>query len=270
MRKALKKILLFACILEIFSVNIISVHANWYETLPKLESENSISKLEKLDIVRKPFERWKQEDGITRRDMFKMAYIIKNGNREFYENNTNSEEAITYIENWKEKNSWRQTEYMDVEPASFDYYLTYSLLRTRLISGEHGENGYVANFDSYGTYEQALTIIGRLFDDPDIYGNFYLENELVDKQKEHPYYIFACNIGLINSSNPMNVASPQITIEQLNQPITAYEYMDLLYRALYIPFVRVKDYEVSVNAHYIDYYWLLPMENDTIHEDIID
>ena len=244
---------------------------NWYKSLPEIERENSIYRLEELDIVRKPFERWGEENYITRRDVFKIAYIVKNGDRKLYENGENGSESILKIENWKNQNFWLQTEYVDVEKGSFDYYLIYSLLRVSLISGEPSENGHVANFDTYATYEDALTVIGRLFDDPNLYAGYYQGSELVDKTQKHPYYTFATNIGLINSTSLTDPSSPQITPEQLDDSITAFEYLHLLYRALYIPFVCIEDYNISVNCHYIDNFSAQSIEeNATLYEDIVD
>lgn|GEM_PF-3351881 len=222
----------------------------------KQQLRMSVNSLKNLDIVRDPEKRWNETDYITRRDMFKMVHVVKGKNigkaRQFFVN-VNDEEADEKINAIKEKLSYyKVVEFKDVQYGTYDYYLVYSLLVLNLISGKINEEGYIADLDAYATYEEALTVIGHLFDDIDMHGGMPGTLYLIDLKDKHPYFKFACEIGLINSSSKVDLSSPKIDETMLNQPILAYEFMHLLYRALYIPTIKVSDFYSSINFRYIE------------------
>ena len=71
---------------------------------------------------------------------------------------------------------------------------------------------------------------------------------------DYPYYKFAEEIGLINGNNLVNYSSLSVDESQLNEPIPAYEFMHLLYTALYIPHLQHDDYSGNTiyGFRYID------------------
>lgn len=244
----------------------------WEDRIREAAVEQAVDKLEKLDLVHKPKERWRREDFITRRDAFSLVYMIKSYTKEYYPED--EEELKKYMDRLIAvcvENS-RKTErpFWDVKEDSEDAYLLISLIIYRLINGNcenmsysYAEDGNMffceqgkwnegdyptANFNSYATYEEALTMIGRLFND---YSRTHRFNEF-PKQEEHPYYVYAEQLGLINCKNEMQVSAPIIKEEQLNDYISAWEFMNLLHRAMYVPFSFIADYANEDNYHYID------------------
>ena len=91
-------------------------------------------------------------------------------------------------------------------------------------------------------------MIGRLFNDLKIMRHY----EEFPYGEEHEYYEYAKKIGLINSELKMDASSPYITVEQLGKSMPAWEFLHLLYRAMYIPFEYEGEWTYNGNCHYID------------------
>lgn len=272
----MKKKVLCWCFMLIFAVQ--TVGAVKYNTtgrwnlLQQLERENSVRKLEQLDIVRNPSERWTQDSLIQRRDAFKMAYIVKTGGRELHENGDEPDISIPFIE--QRKKTLRlyglNPDFTDIEQNTFDYYFVDSLLAEKLLYGTNSSDGSKAELDRSATYDEALAIIGRLFYQVGSYSYGELITEdVVDENAAHPYFEFARQLGLINSPNPVDLSCPQIQPEQLAQPIPAYEFMHLLHRALYIPYGSITCFSVSLDERYIDNF-VEKKDGSSYREDIVD
>ena len=70
----------------------------------------------------------------------------------------------------------------------------------------------------------------------------------------HTLYHYAEEINLINTNNYADPCCPQITLNMLPQPITAYEFLVLLNRAMYIPAPNCDDYTAVEMFDYINRY----------------
>lgn len=227
--------------------------------------------LERFDIVRNIDEKYNEDSLISRRDAFQMAYIVKNSKRALvYE--PDDVEAVTELCEKRMMTYLQNVEFSDVEPGTYDYALVYSLVASDLILGKTDASLDIysnealtyeecvellkaskpkADIDSIATYEEALTIIGRMVYIPENWSTYYDElDAIVDMNVEHPYYSAAIKNGLINSEP----GSPVVSENMLNQPISAYEFMHLLYRALYIPTVYVGCYGKYYEIRYINNY----------------
>lgn len=220
----------------------------------------AISNLAGLDVVRKPFTRWNETDYITRRDVFKMAYVVKMDTRWYFlvPTDVNDAEEVEEINQEIEKRKAEkkeryhmQTEYADIVPGTDDYYLVYNLLAAQLIAGQPDGDVHNANLDAYATYEEALTVLVRLFL---FLGYMPAESlgGLLDYSGPHKAFDIATDMNLINSKNPYDVYTQHISLEQLDQPITAYRFMHLLDRALYLPVIGLQDYAVPLTERYVE------------------
>ncbi len=227
--------------------------------------------LEQFDIVRSVDEKYNESSLISRRDAFQMAYIVKNSKRAL-EYEPDDVEAVAELCEKRMQTYLQNFEFSDVEPGTYDYALVYSLAASGLILGKTDDSleAYPseamtyeecvellkaskpkADLDGTATYEEALTIIGRMVYIPDNWSTYYDElDAIVDMSAEHPYYSAAIKNGLINSEP----GSPVVSEDMLNQPVPAYEFMHLLYRALYIPTVYVGCYGEHYEVRYIDNY----------------
>ena len=223
----------------------------------------SISKtLEQMDIVRNIDSKYNSDSLISRRDVFQMAYIVKNHSRELW---YTPDDVDAVAELCEEKDLvYKNVRFIDVEPGTYDYALAYSLVYEDLLIGKADVDSEAirADLDIYATYDEALTIIGRMLYVRDRWHTLYDElNKIVDREVQHPYYEAAIKNGLINS----DLGSPQVTEDLLDQPISAYEFMHLLYRALYIPTVSVSDFGTYFEEYYINSF--LYADIDTPDED---
>ena len=233
----------------------------WTERLRESAIEQAVDKLEQLELVHNPKERWTREDYITRRDAFSLTYMVKSGTKEYYtDEDSTAEEDLLRIP---------KQGFADVDRQSEDADLLVSLLAEKLISGKCKTKNYfaesseyyhysnmweegdypTADFDSFTTYEEALTMIGRLFND---YRVTHMFNDF-PYDEDHEYFVYAERLGLINNESPMQEAgTPVITEEQLDDYIPAWEFMHLLYRAMFIPCALITGYTDHGNYHYID------------------
>lgn len=214
------------------------VYAEYPEYLHKTYVDQTIDFLERVDIVRNVRTRWNSEDYIKRRNAFEMTYIVYMGQRDFIVADSTEKEAFKY--------------FIDIEPNTYDDYLTASLVLVELISGKDDDGNNIAALDDYVTYEEALTMIGYMFSSTLDYIAANVHNPI--PKSEHPYFDFACNIGLINSDSMIDVESLQLDESVLDQYITAYDFLCLIRRALHIPVIKAIGYEPDPCFHYIDYF----------------
>lgn len=212
--------------------------------------------LQQLDIVR-DINKYTPESNISRRDAFQMAFIVKTGGRVL----TYRLDDVDYIE------SHYNVSFADVESGTYDYALAYSLVWENLIAGvpyvssEDGETTEVrADLYRDVTYGEALTIIGRmLYDTRDWRGLSHEYYEYIDISQPNPFYNTAIKNGLIYSVNS-DMGAPLVTEDMLDKPISAYEFLHLLYRALYIPTIKLAgDYTPSIyfETRFINNYFKL-------------
>lgn len=217
-----------------------------FEKIVRRNMEHSVYALSKLDIVRNPFEKWDSDDPIKRRNAFEMVYIVRfKGDREFYKPEG--------VPDWfSEHVSDIAT---DVEPGTYDYCFLFVLDHDPLFYGrKDAEGNRVAAFDENITYYEAISLVSRLFT---VFNR--IRNDLWDAmdswEEEYRDYRFAEEIGLINSNNLVNYSTLTVDESQLNEPIPAYEFMYLLYTALYIPTFVYEDYGgLPGQIRYIDYF----------------
>lgn len=226
--------------------------------------EEAANKLEEYDIVRNWRNRWQPDDFITRRDALKMAYIVRNVGRNV--SAYNIENFETELNMYLEYESVQRSKYnyeeyygfqfVDIDRNSTDFMFAVTMYTNELLYGRE-ENGLLyADLDSYVTYNEAFAYIFRIFTRRYVTAYGILEN--VDW--EYPYYEFCQSVNLINSTNPflttfLTEAVPlNVSIEQLDDNITAYDYMFLIYKSLYVECQSIGDYAPSFNFHFIDYF----------------
>ena len=253
------------------------VYANPYGYITQEERRESAKvleprrKLENLDIVRNASERWDEEDYITRRDMLKMLHIVKG---HIYDKNLgrkyichtdpnkslylfeNEEEIEEFIELMKES-EFIEFDYTDLIPGTDDYYFAFSLTYLRLINGIEKEDGkrYI-EFDRKATIGEAITSVCRLFDSPAqryFFHNPYSGEYISYDADEKSFYDYAEKLNLINSDTMFDVLSLNIEFEDWNNKIKAYDFMCLLYKALYVSFPASQgSWYSEAMFHYID------------------
>lgn len=271
MKKLLENFI--AIVLCIFIINHISF-ARTYEEFREedyeFEKRLSVKKLEQLDIVRNTQNRWNENSPISRRDLLKIIHIVKKGDRKYHISPKN-DNGLELLERVKDSlnQDMKNTEFNDIQKNTNDDYFITSLVVNDLFLGKKTDKGYVADLDSYATYEEALTAVGRLFLNSKDLSMYYLNiYENID-DKSHPYYEFAEDISLINSKSPLDISSPQIDESILSEHIPAYELLHIVYRALYIPTIKIGDFNSTINFHYIDQFKKADNKLDE-YEDIID
>jgi len=270
----MKKIF-FVLITLILSCNYLVSYANYnpnplgleqemYEDIIKSEYSNSEFRLEKLGIVKSPYEKWPSyTDPITRRAAFEMAYVILSGGNRILCDKDRADYFDEYIAQGGEP------AFVDVEFGTYDYYLTCVLFwGDYLLQGKIDENGQrVACLDEHITYKEALTILSRLMVTE--WRTEYLIKEKLQNGGDEALYNLFCDVGLINSNSMVNYSTINLNFEDLNKEITAKEYMHLIYSFLFIPILHSSSYgNMDYGFRYIDHIkmWsdVTPEEGDII------
>ena len=233
----------------------------------------AVSKLETLDIVRDADERWDKSDYITRRDMFKMLHIVKgyvygeklyrkyichsDSNKSYFPFE-NSVEIKNYFEWAKDDTSVKINifDFVDLEPYSDDFYFAYSLAYLHLMNGIERDSGKLVEFDREATIGEAIVSICRLFCNPtQKYFTFnpYSTEDIYFYSDMKSYFEYAQKLNLINSDTMFDVMTLNVKYEEINEKIGAYDFMCLLYRALYVSFPASMDsWNSYAMFHYID------------------
>lgn len=199
------------------------------KVVANIAKDHGLFNLKTLQIIQYP-EKWKSEDLLTRRDMFKLCYVAKMAAREHYFTYAYSVEKETVLYTVVQpdlEGRVQVTEYMDIEEGSEDYYLMVDFLIARLLLGEETENGYIAGFDEYATYGDALGALIRVLT-PYEYGQVYVPKDgksFLDDAEE---------IGLVNCDFPITGPDVIIQPEELNENITVGEFTYLLDKILYV------------------------------------
>lgn len=234
----------FPIVFAEYNENPRSLEQDDFEKIVRRNMEHSVYALSKLDIVRNPFEKWDSDDPIKRRNAFEMVYIVRyEGARELSKPEDVNEGIVSL------------SLVTDVIPGTYDYSLLEALSVDPLIYGKKdAEGNRLALFDENITYYEAISLVSRLFT---VFNR--IRNDLWDAmdswEEEYRDYRFAEEIGLINSNNLVNYSTLTVDESQLNEPIPAYEFMYLLYTALYIPTFVYEDYGgLPGQIRYIDYF----------------
>ena len=238
---------------EEYNKNPLNISDEEFNKILSESIDHSVRILEKMDIVRNPKEKWNNTDFLKRRNAFEMAYIVRSyGMRELCLKSLNS--LIC--------DSLKSCNYSDVELYSYDNMLLWELTNeatfwyaTPLIRGKTNEKGErIADFDSYITYNEAFVLIFRLLN-ADYQYSRKIDEALLNKYKQYPYYRYAEEIGLINSNTLMNCSTLSVSENMLEEYIPAYEFMHLLYYSMYLPvFETSGDYAPATKPgfRYID------------------
>lgn len=245
-----------------------------------MSSLDNIRELEALDVVRTPLEKFEPDSNISRRDMFKMIYIVVNASfvakvveaspRQFFvhpdaDKNMLECEGLQdclnnfrYFEEEREKyilqygKEYCYYDFADVEYGSQDHLLAYSLMQYRLLRGVEREGALYAEFDRPATYSEALTALSYMFL-PNLIngytgGNFSTPN-IVD---ENGYMGIAEQYGIIDDVS---------VLEKSNTPVSAYEFMSMLYNAINKPFELRFGETVSGDSVYPSYRYIDGLKN---------
>lgn len=276
---------LFCCIFVITAyasdVDNMTSNADWFLS-PHLSANEkrkntytleSIAMLEKYNIAENITDKWSETDTISRRDLLDILHKIKSLNHALYDYNhfNNAEEVNANIELSMgpkeiyendlplkrsmlicEFGTYEEFNYADIEESSPDYIYAYIWYRDNLLSGRKYGDKLYADLDSEVTYAEAITLVCRLLIHP------LYEEEIVKDIMRQRYlndgcemFHYAEEITLINSLNYIDACCPQVSIEQLNDKIPAYEAMNLIARALFLPAVCGGDYTKIENFRYI-------------------
>lgn len=232
----LNRISAIILIMTIILSNGIAVSAdNYVYGSPR---KNAAAEMEKFDIVRNPFERWGEHDYITRRDALKIAYIMKYVTRST--DISSIKDAQESVEDFLiNANRKQRFEFVDISEENYDDYI---FVATMFVSGLlHGreENGLLyADLDGYVTYNEAFAYVFRLF------MRRYMSSDegILNTTSKTPYYDFCNDVNLINSKNPFEKNKVylldrqviNVSEEQLDDYIEAYDFLLLMYKALYL------------------------------------
>lgn len=254
----------------------------------KLGNElTAIENLESLDIVRNAESRWNQTSLITRRDALKISYVFNTYDRDFI--GITSGYTAEQIKDEPEKEAWlygmnsyygnyrtaRKFEFSDIEPLSYDYKLAASLFYYNLITGQEQDGKLYANFDNNMTYNEAFVTVCRMLSTSSgsrFYADLYIAKYYYENNQEvcNPYYQFCIDTGMINCKNALSEYEMNIYPEQLEENITAYEYLYLVNQALYIHTRQVGDYAQLYNYRRINTRIKLEEDYLTKQHDIMD
>lgn len=233
---------------EIYNPNILNLNNDEYERIVNEEMIASVSNLEKLGIVITPFEKWSDNEPIKRRNAFELCHIIYHEGSKIL----SLPEDVEILRKIKE--SGQLEKFDDVLLNSYDGALLQALLYDNLLFfGKYNEKGkIIAGFDDNLTYGEALAIVSRLLGHDRRYT--YLVKKNIVEYSENSYYDILCQIGLINSNVPFSYSSLTVNPKELNQDISAFEFMHLLNNAMYIPHLASSCMgDIIPNYRYIDF-----------------
>ena len=256
--KMLKKTIIFLLINSLLFVQVSDVFAKYNPNPLNMSEEDynsvvtgyvnaSVKNLEKLGIIKTPFDKWDSDDYISRKNSMEMVYLIhKLSYREIWEYDE-------YIEFVKEKGIL----FPDVMETDneYDIKLVLSLNREGLILGKKQDGKYIADIYSNLTYYEAFTLLYRLI----LNYHKYSDNvsNLVDSwEEEYPYFRFMEEFGLINNNTIVNYSTLTIDESMMDKYITAYEFMHMLNSVMYMQHLRMTgDYGWNISGdHLIDDY----------------
>ena len=270
----------------VFAENIYDTEYNLEEQYKLGNEIAAIENLERLDIVRDVQTRWDETSLITRRDALKIAYVFNTSSRDFisWVNSYSSERLKSELEEISWSNGMngyygkfrtaRKFEFCDIEPLSYDYKLAASLFCYNLLAGEERDGKLYANFDDNVKYNEAFITICKMLSTSG--GSGFLADLYIEKYYSenypnvtNPYYQFCIDTGIINCKNAISEYEMNVYPEQLEENITAYEYLYLVNQALYIHTRQIGDYAQMYNYRRIGRPSVTKPDFEEIH-DIMD
>lgn len=195
--------------------------------------EDAIETLKIFDIVRNT-ERWTCGDPITRRDAFKMTYVLVSKSRRYVED---TPEAIKELFDLRDVHGslWGKFIFEDIAEGEEDYLLAASLVFWGILSGKEVDGHRYASFDDYLTYEEAASNIIRTLCFSRITNDDFLNEYLGENYEGNRYFGFLEKAGLINHNAYPDRSGLVLEEGQIHENISAYDYMFLLYRSMFIP-----------------------------------
>lgn len=214
-------------------------------------AKECIQFLEKCGIVENPFEKWDENSLITRKDAFVAVSETKDPFGYLDVIYARDAEELHFI-----YDDTLGYNFSDIEYASEDYYLASVLVGQGLIRGSSNGNETAsvnARFYDNLTYGEALIVLSRLFtyeSAPYGFEPVILENYPSDT----PYLDYFTDMRVINSQIFSDPYCPQISAEDLNQPIPAHEFFILLCRVMYEPAFAQGDYARPYKFYFVDNY----------------
>lgn len=262
-------------ILCVYCMVIQPVVAQSTELLHSKADENvqkeACKQLEKLGVVCNTEERWDATAPITRRDMFKMAFVAKSGVRrfveikdeydlDFYKEVLNAMVKTRKVDEDQYEDIQAYIVYFDdVEAYSEDDFLSVNLAYDGLLKGSLVNGRAYARLDEYVTYEEALATLIRILASPD-------DPPYVPYYGDLNFFEAAEEIGLINNQSPFTCGTKRDPITddivpypffelkevELSEYITAYDFMYLLRETLYIPTIWFYHYSGMKYVRRID------------------
>lgn len=229
---------IFVIILCVFQLNFVSANDD-YRYKYDLETKKSyiINNMQQLGIVDNVNQKWSDGDFITRRNAFEMAYIVVNHGFKGIDKTPDEKYYDVFA--------------CDITPDSYDYYLFTALAQKNLIYGKTDNGQIYAAFDEYITYNQAFAIIFRVLSQHPQYRKM-IENSEYWKT-ENPYFKFVTDAKLINNNTSIDKVSLIVDQTQIDDYMPAYEFMDILYSALYVPHLKLNETDNSTNSSFTYY-----------------
>ena len=234
-----------------YSPNPLEIEESKFDDLMHTEITSSVSALSNWNIVKNPYEKWSENDLITRRNAYEMVLLV----REKSLMPRALEKAELLNEAFPYSYLIEKTKITDVQYDTYDCSLLCYLDYHNLISGKINQKGdKVAAFDDYLTYHEALAIILRMMQE--YYAFYYnVEKKMKTWDTNYPYFKLAEEIGLVNGNNLVSYGTLTINESQMKDYIPAYKFMYLLHQAMYIPVLAQDDYSGAIcSFRYIDYF----------------
>lgn len=225
-KNAMKRISVFVIMILLCAEILAGVHVR-AEDNDILESARI---LESMDVIRNYSDKWQNSDYITRRDALEIVYIIKSYGRQFSVNPIYRE--YDELKTIKEENPGYK-KYIDVEPGSYDDYLVSSGESVCVFNGKVSEGIFYADLDSNTTYNEAITFIGYLFDEPPS-GNTMEQ-----------YYKKAIERKIIDADEPHQKHSLK-----LEEYISPDDFFEMVYRAINIPSSEISCWGSEMDENY--------------------
>lgn len=224
------------------------------ELSKKISEETAIKNLEKFHVIYNAEDRWDNTSRISRRDMFKVAYVLRDMTRTYYLT-PRGHSYETVISRLEDKNIVRRVPYVyaDIKDNSDDFYFTANLYYVDLLSGREEDGELYADLDNFATYNDAFATISRIFSTRYAFMSILIPSYYARNfpNEENIYLRFCEDVGLVNSKNYAQDYSLEITPDRLNEEITAYEYLCIIDSLLYLQ-KRPKGEDPITNYRIID------------------